>query len=185
MRVLIACEFSGAVRDAFVRQGHTAVSCDLLPTDTPGGHVQGNVLGLLEYEWDIMIAFPPCTYLAASGARWWKTRKCEQNEALNFVRTLMDAPINRIAIENPVGRISSAIRKPDQIINPWEFGHGETKRTCLWLKNLPPLRATNIVSGREPKIHYMAPGPERSKLRSLTYRGIAEAMAVQWGQPLK
>jgi hypothetical protein len=181
MRILVACEFSGAVRDAFVKRGHTAVSCDLLPSETPGGHVQGDVLRLLDYEWDLMIAFPPCTYLAVSGARWWPDRKREQGEALQFVKKLMGAHIERIAIENPIGRISTAIRKPDQIIQPWQFGHGETKATCLWLKNLPLLRATDIVEGREARIHQMAPGPERSKLRSITYAGIADAMAEQWG----
>lgn len=183
MRVLVACEFSGAVRDAFVKRGHAAVSCDLLPSDTAGGHIQGDVLGLLEYEWDLMVAFPPCTYLAVSGARWWSDRQSEQQAALKFVRKLIAAPIERIAIaiENPIGRISTAIRKPDQIIQPWQFGHGETKATCLWLKNLPPLEPTNIVAGRQARIHRMAPGPERSRLRSLTYPGIANAMAEQWG----
>lgn len=181
MNVLIACEFSGRVRDAFIARGHNAVSCDLLPSERPGPHVKGDVLALLGRDWDLMIAFPPCTHLAVSGARWFKDKKREQAEALEFVRALMAAPIPRICIENPIGVISSRIRQPDQIIQPWQFGHGETKATCLWLKGLPLLQPTNVVEGREPKIHYMAPGPERGKLRSLTYQGIANAMATQWG----
>lgn len=184
MRVLVACELSGRVRDAFNRRGHDAMSCDLLPTQSrePGEHWEGDVRGLLVSDWwDLMIAFPPCTYLAVSGARWWKDRQGEQQEALRFVRQLMDAPIPRIAIENPVGRISTAVRKPDQIIQPWQHGHGETKATCLWLKNLPLLRPTDIVPGREVRVHRMPPSEDRSMLRSLTYQGIADAMAEQWG----
>ena len=130
----------------------------------------------------MMIAFPPCTYLASSGARWWKGREYEQAMALDFVRHLMDAPIPKIAIENPIGRISTAIRKPDQIIQPYMFGHGETKATCLWLKGLPKLQPTKIVDGRKPRVHHEQPGPERWKNRSRTYTGIAEAMAKQWGK---
>lgn len=182
MRVLIACEFSGVVREAFRKKGHDAWSCDLLPADDGSPyHIQGDVLKELGRGWDLMIAHPPCTYLAVSGARWFKTRLKEQAEALDFVSTLMSAPINKIAIENPIGVISTKIRKPDQIIQPWMFGHGETKATCLWLKGLPLLRPTLVVPGRIPRIHHMAPGPNRSKQRSITYPGIADAMADQWG----
>lgn len=181
MKVLVACEFSGAVRDAFIAAGHDAMSCDLLPGETPGPHYKGDVRDVLGAGWDLMIAHPPCTHLASSGARWFKDKRQEQEEAIEFVLMLMDAPIERIAIENPIGVLSSRIRKPDQIIQPWQFGHGETKATCLWLKNLPPLQPTNIVDGREPRIHRMAPGPDRWKERSRTYAGIAAAMAQQWG----
>lgn len=186
MRVLVACEYSGAVRDAFRAQGHDAVSCDLLPTDVPGPHIQGSVLELSrEYlaTFDLMVAFPPCTHLAVSGARWFPAKRADgrQQAALDFVRALMDMPIPRIAIENPVSIISSAIRKPDQTIQPWQYGHGETKRTCLWLKNLPLLTPTNVVEGREARIHKMPPSADRWKLRSMTYPGIAAAMAEQWG----
>jgi len=181
MRVLVACEYSGTVRDAFIRAGHDAVSCDLLPTDVEGPHYQGNVLDVIGDGWDLMIAHPPCTHLAVSGARWFKEKQKEQAEALDFVRLLLDAPIPRIALENPVSIISSRIRKPDQIIQPWQFGHGETKATCLWLKNLPLLQTTNIVEGREARIHRMPPSPDRWKERSKTYVGIAAAMAEQWG----
>ena len=180
MRVLIACEFSGTVRDAFTRRGHYAVSCDLLPSETPGPHHQGDVRDILGDSWDLMIAHPPCTHLAVSGARWFKDKQAEQAEALDFVRLLLDAPIPRIALENPVSIISSKIRKPDQIIQPWQFGHGETKATCLWLKGLPPLQPTDIVEGRTARVHRMPPGPDRWKERSRTYGGIAEAMAAQW-----
>ena len=183
MRVLVACEYSGRVRDAFIAQGHDAMSCDLLPTDSPGPHYRGDVRDLfkINYDWDLMVAHPPCTHLAVSGARWFKDKQVEQAEALDFVRLLMDAPIERIAIENPVSIISSRIRKPDQIIQPWQFGHGETKATCLWLKGLPRLVPTDVVAGREAVVHRMPPGPDRWKLRSLTYQGIADAMAAQWG----
>ena len=181
MRVLIACEFSGLVRDAFIARGHDAVSCDLLPSERPGPHYQGDVADLLGPGWDLMIAHPPCTHLAVSGARWFKEKQAEQAEALRFVRALLDAPIPRIALENPVSIISSRIRKPDQIIQPWMFGHGETKATCLWLKNLPPLTPTNIVEGRTPRVHHASPGPNRWKERSRTLQGIADAMAEQWG----
>lgn len=181
LKVLVACEFSGTVRDAFRKRGHYAVSCDLLPSETPGPHHQGDVWEILGYGWDIMIAHPPCTHLAVSGARWFKNKQREQKEALDFVRVLMDAPIPKITIENPISIISSKIRKPDQIIQPWQFGHGETKATCLWLKELPKLIPTNIVEGREAKVHRMPPGPNRWKERSRTYQGIADAMAEQWG----
>lgn len=182
MRVLIACEYSGRVRDAFRALGHDAMSCDLLPTDAEGPHHQGDVTELLHMGWDLMIAHPPCTHLAVSGSRWFKDKVKEQAEALVFVQTLMDAPIAKIAIENPISVISSRIRKPDQIIQPWQFGHGETKATCLWLKGLPKLTPTNVVEGREARVHRMPPSPDRWKERSRTYQGIAEAMAAQWGQ---
>jgi hypothetical protein len=181
MRVLVACEFSGTVRDAFRRQGWTAFSCDLLPSETPGAHYQCDVREVLHLGWDLMIAHPPCTHLAVSGARWFKDKLPEQAEALQFVRDLMDAPIPRIAIENPVSIISSRIRKPDQTIQPWQFGHGEVKATCLWLKGLPKLEPTNVVAGRIARVHRMPPGPDRWKERSRTFSGIAEAMADQWG----
>ena len=157
------------------------MSCDLLPTDRPGPHYQGDVRDILNDGWDLMIAHPPCTHLAVSGARWFKDKLEEQKEALEFVRLLLDAPVPRIALENPVSIISSRMRKPDQIIQPWMFGHGETKATCLWLKNLPKLQPTDIVEGREQRIHKMPPSPDRWKLRSVTYSGIAAAMADQWG----
>jgi hypothetical protein len=182
MKVLIACEYSGRVRDAFRVRGHDAYSCDLLPCDgDPSYHVQADCRDVLGGGWDLMIAHPPCTHLAVSGARWFKDKQDEQREALDFVRMLLDAPIERIALENPVSIISSKIRKPNQIIQPWQFGHGETKATCLWLKNLPLLVPTNIVEGRENKVHRMPPSEDRWKLRSLTYQGIADAMAAQWG----
>ncbi len=180
MKVLVACEFSGIVRDAFKARGHDAWSCDLLPTEQEGQHIQGNVLDYL-VGWDLMIAHPPCTHLAVSGARWFKDKRQEQADALDFVRALLDAPIPRIALENPVSVISTKIRKPDQIIQPWQFGHGETKATCLWLKGLPPLTPTDVVAGRENRVHRLPPGKDRWKLRSITYQGIADAMAMQWG----
>lgn len=181
MRVLIACEYSGRVRDAFLALGHDAMSCDLLPTDEPGEHYQGDVRDVIGDGWDLMIAHPPCTHLAVSGARWFKDKLTEQAEALDFVRLLMDAPIELIALENPISIISSRIRKPDQVIQPWQFGHGETKATCLWLKGLPKLTPTNVVEGREARVHRMPPSPDRWKERSRTYSGVAEAMAAQWG----
>jgi site-specific DNA-cytosine methylase len=182
MKVLIACEFSGIVRTEFEKLGHEAWSCDLLPTEIPGNHYQGNVLDILYENWDLMIAHPPCTHLAVSGARWFKYKQAEQAEALEFVRLLMNAPIKYIAIENPISIISTRIRKPDQIIQPWQYGHGETKATCLWLKNLPLLKPTNIVDGREHRIHKMPPSPDRGRERSRTYPGIAKAMAEQWSE---
>lgn len=184
MRILIACEYSGKVRDAFTKLGHDATSCDILPSDEPGKHYQGDVTDILGDSWDMMVAFPPCTHLAVSGARWFAEKRADgrQQAALDFVRLLMDAPIPRIAIENPVSIISSHIRKPDQTIQPWQFGHGETKRTCLWLKGLPKLTPTDIVEGREQRIWKMPPSSDRWKLRSQTYQGIADAMANQWGQ---
>lgn len=161
--------------------GHETWSCDLLPTEIPGQHLVCDIRRLNLKPFDLLIAHPPCTHLASSGARWFKDKQREQEEALEFVRWLMAAPVPRICIENPVGVISSRIRKPDQIIHPWQFGHGETKATCLWLKGLPPLVPTNVVSGREAKVHRMPPGPDRWKKRSVTYKGIAAAMAEQWG----
>lgn len=180
-RVLIACEYSGTVRDAFMRRGFDAWSCDLLVSESPGNHFTGYAEAYIKDGWDLMIAHPPCTHLAVSGARWFSLKQAEQKAALEFVALLMNAPVKHIAIENPISIISSRIRKPDQIIQPWQFGHGETKSTCLWLKNLPLLKPTNIVSGREQRIWKMAPGPDRAKERSRTYTGIAEAMAEQWG----
>ena len=184
MKILVACEYSGAVRDAFRDRGHDAMSCDLLPTDVPGPHYQGDVSDILNDGWDMLIGFPPCTHLAVSGARWFPEKRADgrQQEALDFVRLLMDAPIDKIAIENPVSVISSQIRKPDQTIQPWQFGHGETKRTCLWLKGLPKLTPTDIVDGREQRIWKMPPSPDRWKERSKTFTGIANAMADQWGK---
>ena len=184
MRVLVACEFSGIVRDAFNARGHNATSCDLLPSETTGNHLQGDIDSVLQaypVKWDLLIAFPPCTHLAVSGARWFKEKRAEQADSIRFVRMLMDAPVERIAIENPIGILSTAIRKPDQIIQPWQFGHGETKATCLWLRNLPLLKPTNIVEGRHGRVHLEPPGPDRWKNRSRTYTGIARAMAEQWG----
>jgi len=196
MRVLVACEYSGRVRDAFIAAGHDAMSCDLLPTDVAGPHYQGDVLDIINDGWDLMVAHPPCTYLSVSGMHW-TTRGLRDpqltEDALDFVRKLLDAPIGMIALENPVSVISSRIRKPDQIINPYEFGHDASKKTCLWLKNLPKLASTNLI---EPRIingrkrwgnqtdsgqNKLAPSDDRWKIRSETYKGIAEAMANQWG----
>lgn len=186
MKVLVACEFSGIVRDAFRKRGHDAWSCDLLPTEREGPHIQGDVLEHLREGWDLMIAHPPCTYLAASGARWWHNHWADQENALQFVLWLMQAPIASIAIENPIGRISTAIRPPEQIIQPWQFGHEETKATCLWLRNLPLLKPTDIMKTRNKNLtasgqNKLGPSPDRWKLRSRTYQGIADAMAEQWG----
>ena len=185
MRVLVACEYSGTVRDAFRAMGHDAVSCDLLPTDVPGPHYQGAVLDII-YDggpWDMMIAFPPCTHLAVSGARWFAAKRADgrQQQAIDFFMALANADIPKIAIENPVCIMSTQWRKPDQIIQPWQFGHGETKATCLWLKGLPQLTPTNIVDGREQRIWKLPPSEDRWKLRSKTFDGIAQAMAQQWG----
>jgi len=181
VKVLVACEYSGAVRDAFIAAGHDAISCDLLPSDAPGPHYQGDVRDLLGESFDLMVAHPPCTHLSVSGARWFHLKQREQAEALDFVRVLLSAPIPRIALENPVSIIASHIRPPDQTIQPWQFGHGECKATCLWLKGLPPLNPTRIVEGREQRIHLLPPSPDRWKLRSATFPGIAQAMASQWG----
>lgn len=196
MRVLVACEYSGTVRDAFIRRGHDAVSCDLLPTESPGPHHQGNVLDIINDGWDLMIAHPPCTYLTNSGERWLKDnpeRKQQRLDAVSFVKAIWSAPIKSIAIENPVGHLSSAFMKPHQIIQPFHFGHPDWKTTCLWLKNLPPLFATDFVipeeklcGGKKPgrvtsRLHRLPPGPDRWKERSRTFQGIADAMADQWG----
>lgn len=222
MKVLVACEYSGVVRDAFIKQGHNAISCDLLETDAEritgvdylGGHYKGDVKDIINDGWDLMIAHPPCTYLTVSGARWFyhpndkhlpyeerrphpmhPNRRQLQEEALEFIQFLMDAPIEKIAIENPVGVISSRIRKPEQIIQPYMFGHSESKKTCLWLKNLQPLQPTNIVEEEERVVYasgrsmprwyadaYKLPPEERWKVRSATFPGIAKAMAEQWGK---
>ena len=186
MRVLVACEYSGRVRDAFVALGHDAMSCDMLPSEAPGRHYQGDVRDVLHADWDLMIAHPPCTDLAVSGARYFPAKVADgrQSIALFFVRYLMLAPIPRICIENPISIISSRLRKPDQIIQPWQFGHGEVKATCFWLKGLPPLAPTDVVEGREPRVHMMPPGPNRWKERSRTFEGVAKAMAAQWGVAL-
>lgn len=189
MKVLIACEYSGTVRDAFIARGHDAISCDLLPTDKPGPHFQGDIFDIIGNGFDLMIAHPPCTHLAVSGAAWFHKKQKEQAEALEFVRALMNAPIKKIAIENPVSVISSKIRKPDQIIQPYQFGHMEQKKTCLWLKGLELLKHTKnvfdemmLLPKRErERLHYLPPSKDRWKLRSKTYQGIADAMASQWG----
>ncbi len=183
-RVLVACEFSGRVRDAFIAAGHDAVSCDLLETEVPGPHHQGDVRDLLGDGWDLMVAHPPCTYLAYSGARWFAQRQQEQADAIAFVRELLAAPIPRIALENPAGVLTRHIRRPDQVIEPYHYGHGERKATCLWLSGLPRLQPTNRVPGREPRAYMARRGPDRWKNRSRTYPGIAAAMADQWGSTL-
>ena len=191
MKVLVACEFSGIVREAFAKKGHDVMSCDLLPTEQPGNHYQGDVKDILDEGWDLMIAHPPCTHLAVSGARWFKNKQVEQKEAIDFFMCLVNAHIERIAIENPVSIMSTHYRKPDQIIQPWMFGHEATKTTCLWLKHLPILRPTTVVgkgkrhitkSGKSlPDWYNIPPIEGRSKMRSITFTGIAEAMAEQWG----
>ena len=184
MRVLIACEFSGVTRDAFLACGHDAVSVDLLETEQPGPHYIGDVRDLLYTgEWELMIANPPCTHLAVSGARWFAARRIQQREAVEFVRLLHDAPIRKICIENPVSVLSTQLRAPDQIIQPSQFGHPEKKRTCLWLKNLPPLTTTNLIPKRrrEPMNYYEEPSNDRWRNRSRAFAGIAKAMAQQWG----
>lgn len=196
MRVLVACEYSGRVRDAFIAKGHEAVSCDLLPTDLEGPHYQGNVLDIINDGWDMMIAFPPCTYLCSSGLHWNKRiegRAQKTEEALEFVKALLEAPIKKIALENPVGCISTRIRKPDQKIQPYQFGEDASKLTCLWLKNLPLLETTEFIEprmvGDKPRWgnqtdsgqNRLGPSEDRAKIRSLTYQGIADSMAAQWG----
>lgn len=183
LNVLVACEYSGRVRDAFIKIGHSAMSCDLLPTEAQGPHYEGDVRDVLHYPWDIAICHPPCTHLSVSGARHFEAKRIDgrQQSAVSFFMMLAKADIPCIAIENPVCIMSSIWRKPDQIIHPWQFGHGETKATCLWLKGLPKLIPTNEVSGREPRIHRLPPTADRWKIRSATYQGIADAMAQQWG----
>ena len=182
-KVLVACEYSGRVRNAFAARGWDALSCDLLPSETPGHHYQGDVFDVIDLNWDLLICHPPCTDLAVSGARHFAAKIADgrQQASLAFVQRLLDADIKYIALENPVSIISTRIRKPNQAIQPWQFGHGETKATCLWLKNLPKLVPTNIVDGRKPVVHHMPPGPDRWKNRSRTYTGIAQAFADQWG----
>jgi hypothetical protein len=197
MKVLVACEYSGKVRDAFIRVGHEAISCDILPTDSPGPHYEGDVLDILDDGWDLMIAHPPCTYLSVSGMHW-TTRGLRDpkltEDAMDFVNKLLNAPISKIALENPVSIISSRVRKPDQIVQPYEYGHDASKKTCLWLKNLPLLVPTQFI---EPKVvgnkkiwgnqtasgqNKLPPSKDRWKIRSETYQGIANAMANQWGK---
>jgi site-specific DNA-cytosine methylase len=184
LNVLVACECSGKVREAFSALGHHAISCDIQPSDDNSPHhIQGDALKAIELmEWDLLIGFPPCTHLASSGARWFAEKRADgrQQQAIDFFMELVNAPIPHIALENPIGIMSSEYRKPNQIIQPWEFGHGETKATCLWLKNLPKLEPTDIVEGREQRIWKMGPSPDRAKKRSETYQGIADAMALQW-----
>ena len=192
MKVLIACEYSGRVRDEFLKLGHEAMSCDLLPTDAAGPHYQGDVRDVLDYPWDMMIAHPPCTDLAVSGAAWFAKKRMagQQQASASFFMMLAKADIPQIVIENPVCVMSSLWRKPDQTIQPWMFGHMEQKATCLWLKNTPPLAPTNIVKdemmllprNQRERLHYLPPSADRWKLRSETYLGIAQAMASQWGK---
>lgn len=194
-RMLVACEYSGTVRDAFTAAGWDAWSCDLLPTDKPGNHIQGDVLSILDDSWDLMIAHPPCTYLNRAGWHWVNKPDCATLplkgeprrraavEAVNFFMTLLSAPIPRIAVENPRPISHAKLPKESQVIHPWQHGHGETKATCLWLKNLPLLVPTNIVAGREQRIFKLPPSADRWKLRSTTFEGIARAMAEQWSNP--
>lgn len=183
MRVLVACEYSGIVRDAFASRGHFTMSCDLLPSERPGNHWKGDIFEILDFDWDLVIMHPPCTHIAVSGAKHFAEKRVDgrQQSALDFVGKLLDCKAPRWALENPVSIISSHFRKPDQIVQPWQFGHGETKATCLWLKGLPKLIPTNIVEGRDARVHHMAPSANRWKERSRTYQGVAEAMADQWG----
>lgn len=184
MRVLVACEFSGIVRDAFAARGHDAWSCDLEPSERGGKHLHGDIFQMTDFrEWDLVIAFPPCTHLCSSGARWWREKQFDgrQDAAIEFVQKLWRLGPKKMLIENPIGILSTAWRKPDQIIHPWQFGHGETKATCLWRRGLPPLKPTRIVNGREARVHRMPPSPTRARERSRTYEGIARAMAEQWG----
>ena len=193
MKVLVACESSGTVRDAFLRLGHDAMSCDLLPTDVPGPHHHGSVLDILGDGWDLMIAHPPCTHIAVSGAAWFEEKRKDgrQAEAIAFFMKMINAPIPHICVENPVCIMSTVYQRPSQIIHPWQFGHPEQKTTCLWTKGLKRLRPTNVVydemmklpKNERERIHYLPPGPDRWKERSKTFQGIADAMADQWGVP--
>jgi hypothetical protein len=183
--VLVACEFSGIVREAFAVLGHDAWSCDLLPSEQPGQHYQGDVRNILADGWDVLIAFPPCTHLSNSGARWWPLKQAEQAAALEFVWLLLSAPIPRICLENPEGKIGSAIRTHDQLIHPWQFGEPYEKKTCLWLKNLPCLQPTRIMQQREQRCWRMGQSQHRSRERSRTYPGIARAMATQWSAAMR
>lgn len=184
-RILVACEFSGIVRDAFAARGWDAWSCDLLPSERPGNHYQGDVRDLFGEKWDMVIGHPPCTHLSVSGARWFKNKRAEQQDAIAFFMQCAEWDAPHVAVENPVSIMSSKYRKPDQIIQPWMFGHGETKATCLWLKNLPKLKPSNIVNGRNGRVWKLPPSPDRWKERSRTFQGIAEAMADQWTQALR
>ena len=187
MRVLIACEFSGIVRDAFIARGHDAISCDLLPSEQPGPHIIGDARDHLGGGWDVLIAHPPCRYLARAGARWWAGKEREQSEALALVAAFLTAPVARIAVENPIGRVATVFGPPTQRIQPWQFGHEETKTTCLWLKGLPLLEPTAVMNRRDRNLtasgqNRLSPGPNRWRDRSRTYAGIAAAMADQWGR---
>jgi hypothetical protein len=197
VKILVTCEESQAVTKEFRKLGHEAYSCDILECSGghPEWHIKGDVLPLLEQKWDMIIAFPPCTYLTVSANKWYKeqperksgtlvgkAREAAREEAISFFMKFYNADCDRIAIENPIGVMSSRLRKPDQVIQPWMFGHGETKATCLWLKGLPKLIATDIVEGREQKLHYLSPSKDRAQLRSKTFPGIAKAMAEQWGK---
>jgi hypothetical protein len=181
--VLVACEFSGIVRDAFRARGHNAWSCDLLASERPGPHIIGDVLEVMAWGWDLMVAHPPCTKLCRAGDRWY-SRSPERQQAVAFVQALYDAPVPRIAVENPRG-LNRLWRRESQVIQPWMFGHGETKTTLLWLKNLPPLMATVVDTGRAPRVHFVAPGPDRWKERSRTLPGVAAAMADQWSSMME
>ena len=188
MRVLVACEYSGKVRDAFIAQGHDAISCDILSTESTGPHYQGDVFDIIDQDWDLMIAHPPCTYLTNSGVRWLHQRPerwGQLKEGAEFFKALLEADIPKIAVENPIMHkyaVDIIGRRQDQIIQPWQFGHGETKATGFWLKGLPKLQPTDIVEGREQRVHLLPPSKDRWKLRSTTYQGIADAMALQWGE---
>lgn len=191
MKVLVACEYSGIVRDAFIRKGHDAMSCDLLPTESHGPHYQGDVFDVINDGWDMMIAHPPCTHIAVSGAAWFKEKIADgrQQQGIDFFMSMINAPVEKICVENPVCIMSRVYRKPDQIVHPWMFGHMEQKATCLWLKGLPKLTETDNVKkhmmelpkNMRERLHYLSPGPDRWKLRSKTFSGIANAMAEQWG----
>lgn len=184
MNILIACEFSGIVRDAFIKEGHNAISCDILPSEKIGPHITGDVTNLLKYKWDLIIAHPPCTYLCNSGVCWLKDNKDRQSkmhEAVKFFNMFINADCDKICVENPIPHKYGVGKTYTQIVQPWQFGHGETKATCLWLKGLPKLVPSNIVEGREQRLHKLPPSKDRSKLRSITYQGIADAMAEQWG----
>jgi len=183
MKVLVACEFTGLTRDAFVEMGHKAMSCDFLPTERPGWHYQGDIRDVLDYPWDLMIAHPPCNHLSVSGRQNHKEKREDgrQQVAASFFMKLAKADIPRICVENPISVMSTIWREPDQIVQPWMFGHGETKATCFWLKGLPKLKPTNVVTGRDDRIRRMPPSPDRAKERSRTYPGMAKAFASQWG----
>lgn len=186
MKVLVACEFSGTVRDAFIKLGHDAISCDIIPTEAPGPHYQGDIRDILYDSWDLIVAHPPCTRLCNSGVMWLDRRNlwADMREGAEFFKLFLNHPCEKIAIENPIMHkyaVEIIGRRQDQLIQPWQFGHGETKATCLWLKGLPKLTPTNVVEGRVQRLHLLPPSKDRAKLRSMTYQGIADAMAEQWG----